>query len=451
MQSFCACLTLSDSMQLDGATLLIIVVVNVKWNANKMKTKDMYALSGATLIDGNGGPPLRDSIVLVKNGIIEAVGSRTSVDFEDNIHAIDLRGQYIMPGLIDAHVHLVGVGSPKLLDNLVEPNYIQAMRTVAEAGKLLEYGFTSVRSGGSRYDIYLKRAIEEGTIIGPRILSCGLALCRSRGHADYLRRDLYEFPKGFVKANLPKAQLVDGVEEVRKAVRKLIGQNVDHIKFFATGGGAWDKERATDMHFSRAEMEVIMEEAQRVGLPVMCHAESLESIKIAVELGVRSIEHADDDNEYELDDETCQEMVAKNIFLVPTLCIFYFDLEEGEDILPSWINSLKRAKKNGVKLLLGTDTWADSVTPYGKFNISEIKLLVDVLDMTPLEAITSATKYGAEACGLGDKVGTLEKGKLADMVVVEQDPVTDIDVLLNKENIKYVIKEGIFYVGDGKI
>ena len=121
-----------------------------------------------------------------------------------------------------------------------------------------------------------------------------------------------EFPEDFIKDNLPKAQLVDGVEEVRKAVRKLIGQNVDHIKFFATGGGAWDKERATDMHFSRAEMEVIMEEAQRVGLPVMCHAESVESVKIAVELGVRSIEHADDDNGYELDDETCQRMVEKN-------------------------------------------------------------------------------------------------------------------------------------------
>jgi imidazolonepropionase-like amidohydrolase len=266
-----------------------------------------------------------------------------------------------------------------------------------------------------------------------------------------LRRDLYEFPEDFVKDNLPKAQLVDGVEEVRKAVRKLIGQNVDHIKFFATGGGSWAKERTTDMHFSRAEMEVIMEEAQRVGLPVMCHAESIESVKIAVELGVRSIEHADDDNEYELDDETCQIMVEKNIFLVPTLCIFYFDLEEGEDILPSWINSLKRAKNNGVKLLLGTDTWADSATPYGKFNISEIKLLVDVLEMTPLEAITSATKYGAEACGIGDKVGTLEKGKLADIVVVKQDPTSDIDVLLNKENIKYVIKEGIFYVGDSQI
>lgn len=412
-----------------------------------MKSKDLYALTGATLIDGNGGTPLKDSIILVKNGIIKEAGSRTSIDLEDNIREIDIRGHYVMPGLIDAHVHMVGVGSPSLLDNLVEPNYIQAMRTVAEAGKLLDYGFTTVRSGGSRYDIYLKRAIEEGTIIGPRILSCGLALCRSRGHGDSVRRDLYEFPEDFVKDNLPKAQLVDGVEEIRKAVRKLIGQNVDHIKFWATGGGAWEKERTTDMHFSRAEMEVIMEEAQMIGLPVMCHAESIESVKIAVELGVRSIEHADDDNGYELDDETCRKMVEKNIYLVPTLCIFYFDLEEGEDILPSWVRSLKRAKDNGVKMLLGTDTWADSVTPYGKFNISEIKLLVDILDMTPLEAITAATKYGAEACGIDDQVGTVEKGKLADLLVVKRDPASNIDVLLEKKNIKYVIQEGVFVVG----
>jgi imidazolonepropionase-like amidohydrolase len=321
------------------------------------------------------------------------------------------------------------------------------MRTVAEAGKLLEYGFTTVRSGGSRYDIYLKRAIEEGTIIGPRILSCGLALCRSRGHGDSVRRDLYEFPEDFVKDNLPKAQLVDGVEEIRKAVRKLIGQNVDHIKFWATGGGAWDKERTTDMHFSRAEMEVIMDEAKMIGLPVMCHAESIESVKIAIDLGVRSIEHADDDNGYELDDEMCRKMVEKNIFLVPTLSIFYFELEEGEDILPSWVRGLKRAKNNGVKILLGTDTWADSVTPYGKFNVGEIKLLVDVLEMTPLEAITAATKYGAEACGIDDQVGTVEKGKLADLLVVKRDPASNIDVLLEKKNIKYVIKEGVFVVG----
>lgn len=232
------------------------------------------------------------------------------------------------------------------------------------------------------------------------------------------------------------------MDEVRKAVRKLIGQNVDHIKFWATGGGAWEKERATDMHFTRAEMEVIMEEARMVGLPVMCHAESVESVKLAVELGVRSIEHADDDNGFELDDETCLKMVEKDIFLTPTLAIFYFDLEEGEDILPSWVNSLKRAKEHGVKILLGTDTWADSATPYGEFNISEIKLLVDVLEMTPLEAITSATKYGAEVCGVGDKLGTIEAGKLADLVVVKRDPVTYIEALLDKDNIRFVIKDG---------
>ncbi len=402
-----------------------------------------YALTGATVIDGHGGPPLNDATVLVDNGVIKAVGSRDSITIEDNVTEIDVSGCFILPGLIDAHVHIVGVGSPKLLDNLVEPKYLQAMRTVAEARKLLEYGFTTIRSAGSRYDIFLKRVIEEGTVIGPRILACGLGLCRSRGHGDYIRRDIYEFPEDFVKENLPKAQLVDGVEEVRKAVRRLIGQNVDHIKFWATGGGAWEKERTTDMHFSRAEMEVIMEEARMVGLPVMCHAESVESVKIAVDLGVRSIEHADDDNGYELDDETCMKMAEKNIFITPTLAIFYL---EGEDILPSWIRSLKRARKHGVKILLGTDAWADSVTPYGKFNISEIKLLVDVLGMTPLEAITAATKHGAEACGLGDKIGTVEEGKLADLLVVKEDPVSDIEVLLDRDNIRYVIKEGNFVV-----
>lgn len=416
-----------------------------------MKSKDIYALVNGTLIDGNGGTPLKDAVVIVENGVIAAVGNKESVTLKKNIRSIDIAGHYIMPGLIDAHVHLIGVRNPGLLDNILEPNYMQAIRTVGEARKLLEHGFTTIRSGGSRYDLYLRNAIEEGTAIGPRILSCGLAIGRSRGHGDYIRRDLYELPEEFVKQNLPKAQLVDGVEEIRKAVRKLIGQNVDHIKFWATGGGAWDKDRTTDMHFSRAEMEVIVKEAKRVGLPVMCHAESVESVKLAVELGVTSIEHADDDNGYELDDETCRKMVEKNIFLVPTLSIFYLDMEEDEYILPSWINSLKRAKNHGVKILLGTDAWADSAAPYGEFNIGEIKLLVDVLGMTPLEAITSATKYGAEVCSMADRTGTIEKGKFADIVVVKQDPASNIDVLLNKENIQYVIKEGIFYVGGSQI
>jgi len=179
-----------------------------------------YALTGASVIDGHGGVPLNDTTVLVDNGVIKAVGSRESIIVEDNISEINVDGHFILPGLIDAHVHLVGVGSPELLDNIVESKYLQAMRTVVEAGKLLEYGFTTIRSAGSRYDIFLKRAIEEGTVIGPRILTCGLALCRSRGHGDYIRRDIYEFPENFVKDNLPKALLVDILGNRRRCMGK---------------------------------------------------------------------------------------------------------------------------------------------------------------------------------------------------------------------------------------
>jgi len=139
-------------------------------------------------------------------------------------------------------------------------------------------------------------------------------------------------------------------------------------------------------------------------------------------------------------------MAEKNIFLTPTLSIYFLEMKAGEKLPQYLINGWKRAIKSGVKILLGTDAWADPITPYGKYNVGEIKLLVDILGMTPLEAITSATKFGAEACGIGDKVGTIEKGKLADLLVVKKDPSRNVDILLDKENIKYVVKEGCLAV-----
>jgi imidazolonepropionase-like amidohydrolase len=407
-----------------------------------MKLEEEYALIGGTLIDGNGGIPVKDVTIVVRNGVIEEVGDRKSVRLEDRIQKVDISGFYLVPGLIDVHVHIIGVAHGPLIDNIIEPNYLQAIRTVAEAGKLLDHGFTTVRSGGSRYDVYLKRAIEEGTIPGPRILACGLGLCRSRGHGDSVRRDIYEIPEKWADQSRPKAQTVDGVEEIRKAIRKLVAQNVDHIKFWATGGGAWEKERCTDIHFSMEEMKAIMDESHMLGLKVMCHAENLQSVKALVELGVNSIEHGDNEDGDELDEETCKKMAEKNIFLTPTLSINFIETNADTKLPQYLINGWKRAIKNGVKILLGTDAWADSITPYGKYNIGEIKLLVDILGMTPLQAITSATKFGAEACSIGDKVGTIEKGKLADLLVVKKDPSKNVDILLNKENIKYVVKDG---------
>jgi len=135
-------------------------------------------------------------------------------------------------------------------------------------------------------------------------------------------------------------------------------------------------------------------------------------------------------------------MADKNIFLTPTLSINFVGSSAVKELPKYLIDNYKRAIKNGVKILLGSDAHADPITPYGKYNIGEIKFLVDLLGMTPLQAITSATKLGAEACGIGNKVGTIEKGKLADLLVVKENPSVDIDVLVRKENVKYIIKEG---------
>ena len=390
-----------------------------------MRLEKDYALIGATLIDGNGGTPVKDATIVVRNGVIEEAGDRKSVRLEDGIQKVDISEHYLMPGLIDSHAHFAGVKSANPSDWDTESEYLQAIRTVAEARRILDYGFTTVRSAGgaSRYDIYLKRAIEEGTIVGPRVIACGLRLCRSGASEDSI-------------------ETVDGVEEIRKAIRKLLAQNVDHIKFVSTGSGMSEKDRPQDVHFSMEEMSTIVNEAHMVGLKVMCHATNLRAIKAVVELGVDTIEHCEYAEGDDLDEETCKKMSKKNIFLTPTMAVHFTSPAAPKEIPEYLVNGWKRAIKNGVKILLGSDVWADPITPYGKQNIAEIKLLVDILGMTPLEAITSATKLGAEACGIGDKVGTIEKGKLADLLVAKKDPTSNIDILLNKENIKYIIKEG---------
>lgn len=404
-----------------------------------------YALIGVTLIDGNGGVPLKDTAIIVKNGVIEEIGEKKTVRLETNIQKIDLQEYYIIPGLIDTHVHLMGINSDNPVEWITESNYLEAIRTVNEVKNLLEHGFTTIRSAGSRYDIYLKRAIEEGTIVGPRILACGLGLSRIRGHGDPIRRDIYDIPDEWVRQSNPWFEECDGVDEIRKTIRKRFAQNIDHVKFLATGGGFWEKDIALYMHYSMEEMKTIVDEARMVGLKVMCHAENLKGIRTAVEIGVDTIEHCHPTayETGELDEKTCDEMYKKNIYITPTISVYFIGPWGVKEIRKSYINSWKRAIKSGVKVLLGSDPFAGpNYTPMGKYNIGEIKQLVDILGMTPLEAITSATKFGAEACGIEDKVGTIEKRKLADFLIVKEDPIANIDLLLNKENIKYVIKEG---------
>jgi imidazolonepropionase-like amidohydrolase len=404
--------------------------------------RDDFALLGATLVDGNGGPPLKDSTVVVRNGIITQVGKRKAVRLGEHVQKYELAGFFLLPGLIDCHIHFTGVAGCRPIDWIIESNYIEAIRTVAEARAVLEYGFTTVRSAGSRYDLHLRRAVSEGTIAGPRIRACGLGPCRSAGHGDPLPRDLYTIPEDWIRSSLPWAQPCDGVEDLRKRIRSLVGHNVDHIKFWATGGGFWSRDRMRDSHYSLEEMEVIIEEAHMVGLKVMAHAENMSALHALVDLGIHSVEHGDNEEGQELDAEICRKMADRNIFLCPTLGVNFAEPDCLEKIPEYLVSGYQRAHSLGVKIIAGSDSYAAPLTPYGASSARELGHLVDVLGFTPMEAIVAASKHAAEACELDGVTGTIEAGKCADMIVVTRDPLSGIHALEDKRNLAYIFKEG---------
>lgn len=402
-----------------------------------MELKKEYALVGATLIDGNGGTPLEDAAIVVKNGVIEEVGGTKSMSLEDSIQKVDVSGYCLMPGLIDCHVHLCGIKTSWEVASVIENKYLKCIRSVADAWKILDHGITTVRDM-SWNGLYLKRAIKEGSIVGPRIIAYGPPLGSTGGHAD-LRRDIYDLSSEYVKQNSVTHMLCDGVIEVRKAVRELIGRGADGIKLFACDiSDMWEEDHSGDMRYTMEELRAISDETHMMaGFKVAAHVISLKSLKMCLEAGIDTIEHG-----LELDDEVCGEMVRKNVILVPTIAVNTVGpWARTEERMRLLCKNYKMAHDAGVKIGMGSDTLAETLTPYGEYSIVEIKKLVEA-GLSNMEAIVAATKIGAEVCGIGDKVGVIEKGKLADLLVVKEDPINNIDVLSDKENIKFVIKEG---------
>ncbi|MGB9671561.1 MAG: amidohydrolase family protein, partial [Candidatus Norongarragalinales archaeon] len=227
----------------------------------------------------------------------------------------------------------------------------------------------------------------------------------------------------------------DGVDAVRREARALVGKGADGFKVFVTGGGTWEKDRERDIHYTLEEVKAVVQEARMLGLKVCAHAECLEGVKIAVEAGVDTIEHGD-----VLDEEVCKEMVKKNIIYVPTLSIYYVG-PWAVEVPEMQLKSFRTAYKTGVKIALGSDAFTEELTPFGKYNIGEIKRMVDA-GMSPMDAIVSATRIGAEALGISDKVGAIEEGKTADLLIINGNPLDDITILLEKDNIQIVMKEG---------
>jgi imidazolonepropionase-like amidohydrolase len=400
---------------------------------------------GGRIITGKPGEVFFDFILAVEGSNIVFLGKEEELpkDKRDKARVLSFEGCTLMPGLIDAHVHFWGARTVDYFHRALVPDQLNMIRAVKDVEALLEAGFTTVREAGGNKSIHLRTAIEEGTIKGPRILSAHRVICITGGHYD-----LHFLPLDHVKKMRGNFRLADGVDDCRKAVREQLREGADFIKICTTGGIMSQRGRPEAVQFSPDELSAIVEESHNHGMRVACHAYSRNGIINALRAGVDSIEHGTF-----LDEAISDEMVARGIFLVPTLSIMHkiategashgmspWALKKGAEINEVAARAFNLARKKGILIASGTDFSGAPPMRHGE-NALELRLMVQA-GMSTADAISSATQVAAAAIGLGDRTGTLEKGKWADILIVEGDPLEDISVLQERSRIKMVVKGG---------
>ncbi len=405
-------------------------------------------LHARALIDGTGHDPLAPAFVLVQGDRIAAVGTTlASVHAPVGARTIDLGSRTLLPGFIDCHVHLVGryIGEGRDWQNAAVRDLPaeEAIRGVRNARLTLEAGFTTVRMVGARgfSDVALRNAIREGLVDGPRILTAGHAIGITGGHCD---------TNGYIPGVAergPEAGIANGVGEVLGAVREQIKHGADVIKFCATGGVLSEGDAVGVQQFTEEEMRAIVTAAHFAERRVAAHAHGTEGIKAALRAGVDSIEHGS-----LLDDEAIELFLRTGAFLVPTLMaqesversaaegtLVGQRAEKAKFIAPHARASFRKAVAAGVKIALGSDAGVFAHGTQGR----ELVLMAEN-GMTPMQAILAGTRNAAELLGLAAQVGTVEAGKVADLVAVDGDPLAKIDVVVHPA---FVLHEGRIVVG----
>jgi imidazolonepropionase-like amidohydrolase len=400
-------------------------------------------IHNGAVIDGNGGPPISNGAVLVEDNRIVAVDRAGRIDQPDGATLIDARGGTIMPGLIDTHVHVM-FEQIDILRMLNTPFSLRFYNAAKHLRATLEAGITSVRDAGGA-DLGVKTAVEQGLISGPRMQISTAVLSITGGHGDSWTvsgADPQLFP---AYPGMPSG-ICDGPEGVRKKVREVLRAGADVVKVCSTGGVLSPVDHPHYTQFSPEELAIMVQEAGYRGAYVMAHAQGTEGIKNAIRAGIRSIEHG-----MFLDDEAIDLMLKHGTFLVPTLVAPLGVIEQAEqkgtmpeyglrkarETLEAHQESISRAIAAGVRTAMGTDA---AVVPHGS-NLRELGLMVRS-GMTPMQAIVSSTKVAAECMRWDDRLGTLAAGKLADIVIVDGDPLADIRILERHERIALVMKDG---------
>jgi imidazolonepropionase-like amidohydrolase len=388
-------------------------------------------LANVRLVDGTGAPPREAASVLVEDGRIARVGAASDAAPE-GVQSLDLEGRTLMPGLVDAHVHVTAFELPALLKGEA-PLAPEVKHHFIAAGlrAMLRMGITTVRDVGAFGDdlLHARRASELGAFEGPRVLACGRILsATSPGGAHFV--DMYR--EG------------DGPDELRKATREQIRRGADFIKVMTTGARTVALEDPEPAQLTREEIATIVEESHRMGFRLAAHCEGLDGTRIAVEEGADTIEHG---LELHRAPELLAALAESGRILVPTLSCF-FDVSETHACmwLPRLVEQAKRqreeahltveaARAAGVRMAMGFDSM-----PHGESALELVRL--HDAGLTALEAIAAGTSVAADACGLASEIGSVEEGKCADLLVVDGDPVADPRVLLDRERIRLVLRDG---------
>jgi imidazolonepropionase-like amidohydrolase len=404
------------------ATLLLSIAVLAPARA------EVVAVKAGLLIDGTGALPRKNPVVVVENGKIVSVGA----DVPAGATVIDLGARTLLPGFIDCHVHLAGrvVGEGENWDDAAVRDLPQedALRGARNAKATLEAGFTTVRNVGASdfSDIALRNMVREGIVPGPRIVAAGNAIGITGGHCD-----TNGYRPGILEGN-PENGTADGAAEIVKAVRYQVKHGADVIKVCATGGVLSEGDAVGVQQYDDEELKVLVREAHLTGRKVAAHAHGADGIKAALRAGVDSIEHGS-----LTDDEAIALFKSKGAFLVPTLMaqesveklaqsgvLKGQRAEKAAFIAPHAREAIRKAIAAGVKIALGTDS---GVFPHGK-NAHEFELMVG-LGMKPMDAIAAGTRNAAELLGLEKILGTVEAGKVADLVAVDGNPLDDVKLL----------------------